>query len=87
MSYVPLVLGIKPAYPAARCTDIEIIYRSGDKRMRIDHIPIKDAEEDITRHGLQWEAYVWRWMDGLSDWEPVHRRVVRPRPQTHGIKE
>lgn len=77
MSYVPIVIGIKPYYPAARCTDIEVIYRSGDKQMRLEDIPIKDAKKAITRHGLRWEAHLWRWMDRLSDWEPVAKAEGR----------
>lgn len=79
MSYVPLVLGIKPAYPIGRCSDIEIIYKSGNNRMRLEFIPIDEAKHEIEKHGMSWEAYLWRYMDGLSDWEPV--TAIRARGQ------
>lgn len=71
MSYVPVVLGIKPHLPRSPCTDIEIIYRSGNLQMLLDNIPEKKAKKQIEKHGLVWSAHRWRWMDRLSDWEAV----------------
>ncbi len=69
MAWVPIVLGIKPHYPTAPCEHIEIIYRSDDKMMRLENIHESKAAKEIEKYGLQWTAYSWRYMDGLSDWE------------------
>jgi hypothetical protein len=65
-------LGIQPYQAAYKTPErIEIIYRSGDKVMRLVDIHIKDAEKRMEMHGLVWNAYVWRYMDGLSDWDAI----------------
>ena len=72
MAWVPIVLGIKPHYAPSRSSQyIEIIYRSDDKVMRLDYILPKEAEKVIEKHGIKWNAYQWRDMDGMSDWEYV----------------
>lgn len=71
MAWVPIVLGIKPWYGSARCENIEIIYRSDDKIMRLERIHESEAKREIEKYGMFWSAYQWRYMDGLSDWEYV----------------
>ena len=65
MSYVPIVLGIKPNYPVQPDHTIEVIYKSGDKVMRLDQLddrPNKpnSAKKELDMHGLHWSAYQWR---------------------------
>lgn len=69
MSYVPIVIGIKPHLPYARPSDIQIIYKHKDKVMRLEYIHFKEAKKTIVAHGVIWTAYSWKYMDNLSDWE------------------
>ena len=71
MAWVPIVLGIKPSYPAIRCQHIEIIYKNDKHQMRLAYIHEKEAQQEIEKHGMTWNAYQWRYMDELSDWEYV----------------
>jgi hypothetical protein len=74
MSYVPIVLGIKPYYGRAECHELEVCYVCGDKRMRLDALDDRpgkhnSAQKEFTKDGLHWKAYKWRLMDGMSEWE------------------
>ena len=71
MAWVPIVIGIKPNYPVKRCEDVEIVYKSGNNQMRLDYIHESKAQLKIEKHGMIWNAYKWRYMDQLSDWEYV----------------
>ncbi len=71
MAWVPIVLGIKPSYPHSSCQDVEIIYKSGKYQMRLEYIHKTEAKQEIEKHGMIWNAYRWRYMDRLSDWEYV----------------
>jgi hypothetical protein len=74
MSYVTIVLGIKPYYGRVECHDLEVCYVSGNNRMRLDLLDDRpgkhnSAQKELVMHGLHWKAYKWRLMDGLSEWE------------------
>jgi hypothetical protein len=61
-------------YGSPNTNTLEVIYRSGDKAMRLDQLDRRpgrpnSARRDIDMHGLHWTAQRWRLQDGLSDWE------------------
>lgn len=68
---IPLVLGIKPFFPVGQDHTIEVIYKSGDKIMRLDQLDDRAskpnaAQKEVDMHGLHWTAYCWRHSD--NEW-------------------
>lgn len=71
MAFVPIVLGIKPAYPSRQFSTIDIIYFTADKtqQLKLSFIEIEKAKRIIERDGKEWIAKLWKYTDDLSDWE------------------
>ena len=70
MVWIPIDFKFGFLYPRVS-KKVEIIYRSGDYRMRLEYIPEEKAGKVIERDGMVWSAYKWRYMDGIGDWEYV----------------
>jgi uncharacterized Zn finger protein len=73
---MPVVLGIKQHIPRAESHTIEVVYKSGDKMMRLDNLDDRRwkknaAKETIDKHGFTWTAYKWRSTDFDCPWEYI----------------
>jgi hypothetical protein len=71
MSYVPIVLGIRPHTPRVVDHYIEVVYRSGDKLMRLEclddrHGKYNSAKKELDMHGRHWIA--WKWRHQNEEW-------------------